>query len=114
MPTLKEILQTKIPVQNVTQDSDNSDVWIEYYFKTKYHSIPFSSMKCPSCGETMYRKKDFPSVEDNHIMVGGHVKLLHASYDEYILPICNLCNKKRGNLAPFHVEFDKLCPIPKE
>lgn len=114
MTTLKEILQTKVPVQNVTQDPDDSDVWIEYYFKTKYRSTPFSSMKCPSCGKIMYRKKNFLDIDDNHIMVGGHVKIVHLPDSEYILPICNLCNKKRENLAPFDVEFDKLCPISKE
>ena len=52
-------------------------------------------MNCPSCGNKMYHKKENHNIDDNSIMVGGHVTWMKVLY---FLPICKVCNDRKGNL----------------
>lgn len=111
MKSIDDLLGQKVNVKNFVGDHDDSCNWLDYYFRIKYKSKPFSSMNCPSCGNKMYHKKENLSIDDNSIMVGAHVTWLTSVY---ILPICKECNDQKGNLPPFKVEFDRLCPLPKK
>lgn len=111
MNLIKKLFGLKVNVKNATNTTDNSKNWLEYYFKTKYKSEPFTSMKCPSCNKTMYYKKKSSNIDDNSVMVGGHVTWITGT--EYILPICKECNDKKENLNSFKVEYGKLCQLPK-
>lgn len=65
-----------------------SDACINYYFKTKYHTPPFTSWTCPSCGKKMFLKRNNQDIEDDRTMVGGHVELVkypfHKVYSSYV------------------------------
>jgi len=111
MKSIDNLLRQKVNVKNFVGDHDNSYNWLDYYFRKKYNSEPFPSMNCPSCGNKMYHKKENLTIDDNSIMVGAHVVGLTSVY---ILPICKECNDRKGNLPPFKVEFDRLCPLPKK
>lgn len=111
MKSINDLLNQKIEVKNFEGDHDNSVNWLDYYFRKKFNSLPFTSMNCPSCGNKMYHKKENLTIDDNSIMVGAHVVGLTSVY---ILPICKECNDRKGNLPPFKVEFDRLCPLPKK
>lgn len=96
-----------------TKDSEIPDeTCIDYYYSAKRIS-PKPTDTCPSCGKTMYRRKLYPNVPDNDIMVGGHVEHLNGLF-KWILPICKECNDKKQNLPPFKVKLSKLCPLPKK
>ena len=111
MKSINDLLNQKIEVRNFEGDHDNSVNWLDYYFHKKFNSLPFTSMNCPSCGNKMYHKKENHNIDDNSIMVGGHVTWMK---ELYILPICKECNDRKGNLPPFKVEFGRLCKLPQK
>lgn len=90
-----------------------SEACIDYYFNTK-KILPKTKDICPSCKKTMYRKKFYPNISDEDIMVGGHVASYVLPVLKWILPICKECNDRKLNLPPFKVKLGKLCPLPAE
>ena len=91
----------------------SSDACINYYFKTKYHTPPFTSWTCPSCGKKMFLKRNNQDIEDDRTMVGGHVELVKYPFLKYILPMCKSCNSKKLTLRPFWIKNGSLCPLPR-
>lgn len=109
MDILEQLSQSFVKVRNVEGHFDNPENAIEWYFQGDL----WSSAKCPCCGKTMYRKKDFG--QKHPIMVGGHVEILDIDLfkgHKYIVPLCEECNNKKTNLSPFKVQLGwlKLAP----
>lgn len=105
-----------VEVRNSKTDKSTipSDTCIDYYFKRVWHTPPFTSMDCPSCGEKMFLKRDNQDIEDDRTMVGAHVELVLCPSIKYILPLCKSCNSKKSALHPFWVNNDLLCPLPRK
>ena len=104
-----------VEVRNSKTDKDTipSDACIDYYFKRVWHTPPFTSMDCPSCGKKMFLKRNNQDIEDDRTMVGGHVELVKYPFLKYILPMCKSCNSKKLTLRPFWIKNGSLCPLPR-
>lgn len=104
-----------VEVRNSKTDKSTipSDTCIDYYFKRVWHTPPFTSMDCPSCGEKMFLKRDNQDIEDDRTIVGAHVELANIPHHRYILPLCKNCCSKKHALRSFEVYYDLLCPLPK-
>lgn len=101
---IKEFLDKEIEVRNATEkEYDSADTALELYYK-QFPTRDWSSYKCPSCGNMMYRKRD--NVDKHPIIVGGHLK--NSLNNIFILPICEKCNDKKENLEPFKVRRGDL------
>lgn len=95
------------------KEATPSDTCINYYFKTVWHTTPFTSWTCPSCGKMMFLKRSNQDIEDDRTMVGAHVELTNIPHYKYILPLCKSCNSKKLSLRPFWTSNNLLCPLPR-
>ena len=104
-----------VEVRNSKTDKDTipSDTCIDYYFKRVWHTPPFTSMDCPSCGKKMFLKRNNQDIEDDRTMVVGHVELVTHPFMKYILPLCKSCNSEKLTLRPFWINNKLLCPLPR-
>lgn len=117
MDAVEKFKKRKVFVRNAHEgEYKKVDNALEKYYEA-YPTRRRTSCACPSCGQIMYRKKSpHPLlIESKPIIVGGHLKLnqpsLRTSEIVYILPICEYCNNKKGNLSPFEVEMCDLLPV---
>ena len=103
---LEKLSDSLVTVKNATNTTENDSLdLIEWYF----NNHPWSSMPCPCCGKMMYRKKYHD--QKHPIMVGAHVEILNIDLFKgykYIIPLCEECNNKKGNLSPFKVRIGDL------
>jgi len=109
MNIIEQLSESFVLVKNATGVEDNPENVIEWYF----NGYPWSSMNCPCCGKTMFRKRIFG--QKHPIMVGAHVEVLGIDLFKgykYIIPLCEECNNKKEKLKPFKVKcgFLKLAP----
>ncbi|WP_259464145.1 hypothetical protein [Bacteroides acidifaciens] len=104
-----------VEVRNSKTDKSTipSDTCIDYYFKRVWHTPPFTSMNCPSCGEKMFLKRNNQDIEDDRTMVGAHVELVMYPFMKYILPLCKSCNDKKLALRPFWISKSSLYPLSR-